>query len=367
MAKRIAIVGRHPVLEPGFNAAMSLNEALGFEAHGCHVTLYLPISSDHDPHALLARAGFAGFDTLPRFGGSFDIVPFHAAPEVSGADVLVWQSYRASEHPLLLSFRGTSILRTKNAPRIFTGFVKDDRRRATGLMQQFDLMALSLRADARVARSSLEDARGFRYVPRGFVVDWLNGTGRTPTPTIGMDRAIKTADDGARARAHIVEVATRLRGALPSLHVLTLRETIESLASENVPNLPLRDYYDRFLNRLWLYFPIDFEHSVHVSGYSRSPEGRRLFTGLYENQIVEAQIAGGLVIARRDDIPRELVMLPKESIVDDYEDGDALFAAAMAHIEHFEERSRLTRAMARERHSHIEMTRAWLAAIDRIG
>ena len=30
MTKKIAIIGRHPTLEPGFNGGMSLNEALGF-------------------------------------------------------------------------------------------------------------------------------------------------------------------------------------------------------------------------------------------------------------------------------------------------------------------------------------------------
>lgn len=365
MTLRIAIVGRHPTLEPGFNAAMSLNEALGFEAHGCEVTLYLPVSPDHDPDALLAKHGLT-YDLLDRHGGRFDIRPITSAAEVS-ADVMVWQSYRASEHELLMQFKGRDIIRTKNPPRMFIGDPEHDRTRAQGTLAQLDLVALSLQADHDIILRDHPDlASRYAYVPRGFVVKWLHGANRGAVPIIGLDRAVKADDDVGLARAHIASTIGRLRQTYPQLHALTLREQVPEIASEKVPNLPLRDYYDRFLNRLWLYFPIDFEHSVHVSGYSRSPTGQRIFKGLYENQIVEAQIAGALIVTRRDDIPTELIMLPDQSIVEDYDDIDALTATAGAHIEDFDARSAETRRLAAERHSHIRMTGMWLDAISRL-
>jgi hypothetical protein len=360
---RIAIVGRHPTLEPGFNAAMSLDEALGFEAHGCEVTLCLPISPDHDPDALLASQGL-DYDTLDRFGGSFDIRPIASAADVS-ADVLVWQSYRASEHQLLLQFKDRDILRTKNPPRMLTGHLEDDRRRAAGSLKQLDLVALSLQADMDILLRDHPDlAAHYAYVPRGFVPEWLHGRNRSDRPTVGLDRAIKPAnEDVAPARAHIIETVLRLRKNYPDLHALTLREQVAEIGSERIPHVPLRDYYDRFINRLHIYFPIDFEQSVHVSGLTRSPEGQRIFTGLYENQIVETQMAGGLIVSRRDDIPTELIMLPGVSLVESYDDIDALVEVASAHLDNFEARSAETRRLATERHSHIRMTAMWLDAI----
>lgn len=362
--RKIAIVGRHTALQPGFNAAMSLNEALGFEAHGCEVTLYLPHTEGRNPRRDLRRAGYRSFDDLPRFGGRFDVKPFAKGTEVGQADVLVWQTYNAADQPLLLELRRPSMLRTKNVPRAFTGNPARDAKRLAALSENFDLVALSLRADQHIVREHFPDhKRRFRYVPRGFVADWLDGNGRGAAPTIGLDRT-KSPDSVDRAQRHILTLGRQLRGNWPELQFLSVREEVEGLGSEGVPTLPLRDYYNRFLNRLWLYMPIDFEHSVHVKGLARTPEGQRLFLGLYENEVVEAQLAGALVLVRRDDVPRELLMLPAESQVESYDDEAALLAAATAHLENFAARSRRSRERAQARHSHLEMTRAWLAALD---
>lgn len=361
--RKIAIVGLHTALKPGFNAAMSLNEALGFEAHGCEVTLYLPHLEGRDPHAWLRRAGLRSFDDLPRYGGQFDVKPVSGLADLKPADVLIWQTYNALDLPLLAELRRPSMLRTKNVPRAFTGMPGRDAARVSGFTKDFDLIALSLRADEHILREHFPDQkRQFRYVPRGFIADWLDGNGRAKRPTIGLDLA-KSADT-ARARRHITTLGQQLRGRWPDLRFLSVREEVDTLGSEGVPTLPLRDYYDRFLNRLWLYMPIDFEHSEHVKGLVRTPDGRRMFLGLYENEVVEAQLAGALVLARRDDIPRELLMLPAVSQVDSYDDEDALLAAASAHLENFAERSRISRERARARHNHVEMARAWLAALD---
>jgi hypothetical protein len=362
--RKIAIVGRHTALTPGFNAAMSLNEALGFEAHGCAVTLYLPHTAGRNPRMALRRAGYRSFDDLPRFGGQFDVKPLAGGTDLDPADVLIWQTYNAADTPLLPELRRPSMLRTRNVPRAFTGEPARDVKRLAAFSENFDLVALSLRADQQIVREHFpEHKRRFRYVPRGFIADWLDGNGRGAAPAIGLDQA-KGPDTVERARRHITTLGQQLRDRWPDLRFLSVREEVDALGSEGVPTLPLRDYYDRFLNRLWLYMPIDFEHSVHVKGLARTPDGRRMFLGLYENEVVEAQLAGALVLARRDDVPRELLMLPNESQVDSYDDEAALLAAATAHFENFTERSRLSRERARARHSHLEMARVWLAALD---
>lgn len=362
--RRIAIVGRHTALTPGFNAAMSLNEALGFEAHGCAVTLYLPHTAGRDPRQALRRLGHTDYDDLPRYGGQFEVKPLKTAADLDPADVLIWQTYNAADKPLLPELRRPSMLRTKNIPRAFTGDPQRDAKRLAMFSENFDLVGLSLRADQQIVRTHFpEQRRRFRYVPRGFIADWLDGNGRGTTPTLGLDQA-KGPDTVERARRHILTLGQQLRGRWPDLRFLSVREGVETLGSEGVPTLPLRDYYDRFLNRLWLYMPIDFEHSVHVKGLAHSPDGQRLFLGLYENEIVEAQLAGALVLVRRGDVPRELLMLPAESQVESYDDEAALLAAATAHLDDFAARSQRSRERARALHSHLEMARAWLAALD---
>lgn len=361
--RKIAIVGMHTALKPGFNAAMSLNEALGFEAHGCEVTLYLPRTPGRDPHSWLRRGGYRSFDDLPRFGGQFNVKPLAGLADLEPADVLIWQTYNAKDLPLLAELRRPSMLRTKNVPRAFTGEHARDSARMAAYLKEFDLVALSLRADQQIVRANFpEHKRRLRYVPRGFIAEWLDGNGRGRVPTIGLDLA--KSEDTARARRHIAKLGQQLRGQWPELRFLSVREEVDTLGSEGVPTLPLRDYYDRFLNRLWLYMPIDFEHSEHVKGLARTTDGRRMFLGLYENEIVEAQLAGALVLARRDDIPRELLMLPAVSQVESYDDEAALLEAATAHLENFAARSQRSRERARARHNHLEMARTWLAALD---
>lgn len=369
MTKKIAIIGRHPTLEPGFNGGMSLNEALGFEQLGCEVCLFLPTSETHDPDKLLTKRFFTDYDELPRFGGQFDVRPFTGPDDLKKFDVLIWQSYRPQETPILVSLRTLDIFKTKSPPRLFSGKRARDMPKAKGMLRDFDLVAVSLKADETAASENL-GAMGerFRYVPRGFNPAWLNGEARDSVPTIGLDRAVKVEDRGIRAGRHIVEVGVRLREKLRDIRFLSMRAQIKELDSEQIPGLPLVDFYNRFMNRLWIYFPIDFEFSGHrQDNLVTGPNGRRMYIGLYENQIVETQLAGGLVIARKDDIPDELVFLPEESLVDNYTDIDAMVSKAMSHIENFEERSKKVREIAIERHSHLVMTKAWLQEIERMG
>lgn len=358
---RIAIIGRHPTLEPGFNSTMSVTEALGFEAAGCDVTLLLPKSPAHDPGALLAAKRLRSMDDLCRYGGSFDVKVMEQAGDATSHDVILWQSYRPEEHSILTSLRGCSAIRTKSAPRLFTGTKAHDERKALGMLRDFDLVATSLQADATIVEDIMPNlADRFRYVPRGFHLDLLRGETRDAVPTIGLDRAVKAADDGRTASSHIIRLGLALQDLGRDTRFLSLRAKINELNSTRIPVLPFTDFYSQFIGRLWLYMPIDFEYSVHRAGRQLDRAGRKVYVGLYENQIVETQVAGGLILARRDDIAEELIALPAESFVDDYEDIASLVARALEHIDDFPRRSRKTREWARQRHGHVAMAENWL-------
>jgi hypothetical protein len=361
MSKKLAIVGRHPVLEHGFNATMSITEALGFEAVGCNVTLFLPHSSVHDPKGLAITKGVGSLDNLSRFGGNFEIRILDDSSKLSQYDIIVWQTYRPEEHFILESLKSTSAIRTKIPPRLFTGEVVADRRKALGMLEHFDFVATSLMADERIVQECLPDlVDRFKYVPRGFNRDWLSGSERDSIPTIGLDRAVKADDQGRLASAHIVKTGLALKKYFPNTRFLSLRSSIPELGSERIPVLPFREFYSRFIGRLWIYMPIDFDHSVHVKGRKVDSRGQKVYIGLYENQIVEVQLSGGLVLARRDDIAAELIALPDVSLVDSYDDTEELLRRALDHISNFAFRSTVTQAWATGRHDHIAMATKWL-------
>jgi hypothetical protein len=108
--------------------------------------------------------------------------------------------------------------------------------------------------------------------------------------------------------------------------------------------------------------PIDFDYSVHVKGKHINPLGGHRYVGLYENQVIETQLAGGLVVSRLGDIPSELIMLPEVSIVDSYE-FDAVYAVLVDQLDNFKEYSSLSKKKALERHDYLKTTQLLLQHI----
>lgn len=364
---KISVVGRHPTLEHGFNGLMSINWLRGFYSHGVTVELLLPKSLVHDPKRLLESKGLKNFDQLERWGADFEIREISDSDDVSkDTDVVVWQSYRPEESGLLKDLRRNDFFLTKNPPRVFSGDPLHDKKKAQGLCGQFDLVALSLRADLSEAESIGVMPQKFSYVPRGFDDSILSGSFRNSVPTIGFDRAVKAEDGGERAMRHIVGAGKILRDRIPEVSYLSLRETVADLNSQRVGSLPFNDFYNQFINRLWIYMPIDFMHSVHRKGYWVDKAGGHRFIGLYENQVVEAQLAGALILGRMGDIPDELIMLPDDSLVESYDEMDLIVDKLIAHIENFEVRSLATRSRALELHSIGNSSRLYLSSINRL-
>lgn len=360
----VCVFGRHPQVEPGFNGVMSIDEAIGFSNAGCKVHLYLPHTEQHDVAARLLKANKKNLDDLDRYGIDLEISVLKPG-ETTGKryDVGIWQCYRPSDEPYFAEFRRSSGLVTKNFPRLFVSDEIEDMRVLRNQCKKFDLPAFSLMEDQRIAQR-LNPAATTCYVPRGFNPEWAYPEKDLTTPVIGFDKAVKAEDGGRRASAHILEVGKRIRARFPESRFFSLRGKEPDLDSINIGVLEFRAFYKAFLNPLWIYMPIDFDHSVHVQGRYTRADGSWGYKGLYENQVVEAQLAGAVPIFRKNDIPQELYRNGKTGIhVDSYDDPDALEAAVTSVIENFPEMSRAARAFALEHHSVTRMTHCWIEGI----
>lgn len=362
----ITIIGRHPELEYGFNGTMSLNWIQGFFKNGCKVELLLPQSSVHHPCKLLNDRGYKDYDQLPRYGGDFDIRMIKSADEIhSNCDVVIWQTYRAEENYLLNDLRRKNFLVTKNHPRVFTGNKDLDQLKSKKLLHNFDLIALSLLVDEKISKEINIPHEKFSYVPRGFDTNLLTGLTRSECITIGLDRPVKAGFNEHKAIEHIIKIANNLK-TFKKIDYLSMRQRVVELDSTKIPNLKFNEFYDQFINKLWIYLPIDFKYSIHNKGFYLSNDNSPLYLGLYENQIIETQIAGGLVVARSGDIPSELLMLPNESFVNSYEDHEIMTKVIIDHLENFESRSNITKLMATQRHDRNNSALIYLEAIKKL-
>jgi hypothetical protein len=361
---KIAVYGRHPDLEHGFNGLMSINWLKGFYELGCEVTLYIPDLEHHKVAILLGLMDIGSLDDLPRYGAIFDIKVANSVNDIdSNVDAVIWQSYRPQEEFIRKQIKDAGIFIAKNPPGIMSGDITKDFRKVKGMSNNFDLIGTSLKSDfSIISRNHAEYSGSFAYVPRGFNTDLLQPD-KTKNPSIGFDKAVKGQEFGYKPIDHIVNSGQILKENIENIEYYSLRDNVESLNSMRVPNLPFNQFYKRFVNKIWIYMPINFDYSVHSKGKYIGAGGRHKYIGLYENQIIETQLAGGLILVRKDDIPPELLFLEEESQFESSSDVGDIVAKLMAHIENFSERSKIVRTKALETHSYLNATRVFLNAI----
>lgn len=351
----IGIVGRHPDLEKGFNGVMSMLWIKGLARFCNSITLYLPISETHKPYELLKKNNFDSFDGLNHWDTNFDIQPISSALEVKNdTDVIIWQSYRPQEEELRKEIRSRGFFMVKNPPRLFSGIAEKDEVKAKGLNREYDLILTSLNQDIRDLSNVSHNNDKFIYLPRGFDVKKLSCK-KPENPTIGFDKAVKGSEFGTKSIDHIIESGIALLNEYPQINFLSLRDSIERLKSKRIPLLGYPEFYNEFINKLWIYMPINFDYSVHKKGKVFNDIQHR-YIGLYENQIIETQISGGLIMSRNHDIPEELIMLPEESQFKDYNDTNIIKEKLLEHIMNFDERSEKTKKMAIEKHDYLKTT-----------
>lgn len=305
---KIAIFGHHPDLFPGFNSLMTANFSYGFACEGHEVHILLPETEMHPQSDRLQEQRLT-LDTLDRFGApEVSIRIITLTSDIEKFDLIVWQSYFPEDEAYWPVVRKAARIVSKNFPRLLTGEAGRDTIELSNACQRFDLVGLALKEDfdlARVTPNVPEEAlERCIYQPRGFREDWMKAMSDFDgAPVLGVERGV-----GERGPEYdyLRPVIQQLREVHPDLEVIGARLDEPGITTRHVGFLPAREFYCQFIAPLWAYLMIDMNRSRQsINAVMRS--GRRIYPGLYENQVVEAQMAGAVVVGHKDSLPEELI------------------------------------------------------------
>lgn len=361
---KIGILGGHPKLSPGFSSAMALNQIAAFSARGHTVHLFIPDTVDDRVRPKIERLGPEGLGALPKYGQTFTMSTVQEGDTFpSDLDVLIWQSYHARHEPLYPKKR--EFLTAKHFPRFVADTSEHYRRKALHQLKKYDLVALSLHVDVELVGTMHPDEHArFGHVPRGFSTTWLNPADKPSQPVVACDAAVKAEDGGERAITHMRALFDRLakRGERPSI-AATRHGAKQLRADRPVPPLDMIQFYRRMFHPAWIYMPCDFDYSVHNRNKFDGPDGKPVYIGLYENQVVEAQMAGVIPLVQRGHVDPEILFDETICTVSDYQDTDELVARYDAIVADFQRLSNRARTFAIANNSHDAMATAWLNLI----
>jgi glycosyltransferase involved in cell wall biosynthesis len=92
--------------------------------------------------------------------------------------------------------------------------------------------------------------------------------------------------------------------------------------------------------------------------------GKNVYPGLYENQVIEAQLAGAAVVGHEDALPEELVGSSRTGLrFGDFNDTAAIFDFMATVIENRKQVAEEAKGWARANHSVSNMTGPLLKAL----
>lgn len=306
---KIGVFGHHPDLYPGFNALMSANFVYGFSRLGHDVTLLLPEVGIRSQHARLAKLGKSVSDVDSFEAEAFDIRVIEPDTDLGRFDLVVWQSYFKEDEAFWPAIRKAARVVAKNTPRLLVGDPDRDARIFKGIIDRYDIVGLALNSDFALAAKSFassqpEALKRCLYQPRGFRQDWLvPNDDFDGAPVFGIEKGVGTSGD---EYSYLVPVLEELRRRHGTVDLIGARFDDPRLTTRRIGLLPARQFYRQFLAPLWAFLMINVDHS-RQSKNAFVINGRTVYPGLYENQIVEAQLAGAAVVGQADALPEELV------------------------------------------------------------
>ena len=360
---QVAIFGHHPDLFPGFNALMTANLAYGMAKSGSQVTVLLPETNSHPQ---IEKLGALGLDLkkLDTFGVEIEYRIFRTGVDLGRFDLGVWQSYFINDEAFFPNFRKAARVLTKNFPRLLTGDRDRDIKMLAGTANRFDIVGLALKSDMGLAESMMDKipdavSRSI-YMPRGFRDDWFDLPNVSGNPVFGIEKGV---DTDAYEYAYLIPVVERLRKEFGRIDVIGARLNDPAITTSTLGLLPARAFYQRFLNPLWAYLMIDVNRS-RQSMNAVTVSGKKIYPGLYENQVIEAQLAGAAVVGHEDALPVELVASDRTALrFSDFEDTASIFDFLAAVIENRAAVANEAKLWARTNHSVENMIRPLLAAL----
>jgi len=360
---KVAILGHHPDLFPGFNALMTANLAYGFARAGLEVTVLLPETKSH-PQLSRMESQSLSVHNLDRFGAHVEFRVVTPHENLGRFDLGIWQSYFADDEEFFPTFRDAVHVIAKNFPRLLTGDRDRDLNMLSGTANRFDVVGLALKADRAIAESMADAipdavARSI-YMPRGFRSDWFDPPRTSGPPVFGVEKGV---DTDSSEHAYLIPVMKRLRSEFGRIDVIGARLNDPALTTSTLGLLPAKEFYAQFLSPLWGYLMIDVNQS-RQSMNAVTVAGKNVYPGLYENQVVEAQFAGSAVVGHEDALPDELVASSKTGLrFNNFGDTAAIFDFLAAVIENRSEVAREAMEWSKANHSISNMVRPLLNAL----
>lgn len=360
---KAAVFGYHPDVFPGFNALMTANLVYGLAQEGCEVTILMPNTASHPQFEVLNQKGLT-VEALDRFGADFEIQVVSEGQTIGSFDLCIWQSYFSDDEAFFDDVRSGARILAKNFPRLLVGERDRDTKMLAGSANRFDLVGLALKADHRIA-ISLQDvipehvSRTF-YMPRGFRPDWFIQPSCDGSPIFGFEKGV---DVNSNEYEYLIPVIAELRRIYGEVRVIGARVRDERITTSTLGLLPARDFYSSFINPLWAYLMIDVNRS-RQSINAINVDGRKVYPGLYENQVVEAQMAGAAVVGHADALPEELIGSKRTGLqFQEFSKSDVIINFLCNVIDNREAIATEARAWAIKNHSVGNMIKPLLEAI----
>jgi hypothetical protein len=318
---RIGIYNGREATAGAFANAMSISQAYGIVKNGLEtsivsystidVTGALPNHYLDIDHRLIAETKSSE--------------PVRALSEF---DWVIWNSYRPEDDEILRSIRKNGVLVTKSFPRFFGNSESDNVKKLASRLDQFDFLAFGLERDALVAERLFSDNRRVGYIPRGFIVSLLKNQSQRDSFQICVDGPVRpnTVDRNTwKPEITIEELRHSLRNLKSryvNLNLVSSRVNLGIEGSTRLKSLPMFEFYKQFFWNSDLYIGPPFSRS-------RQTENTFLgdgYSGVYENQVIEAQMCGASILGEQFSIAPELLSPYQSESTIDFRDVNAMTA-----------------------------------------
>ncbi len=280
-----------------------MSQAHGFAWNGCEV-IVVKYGVEKPPLFLNDLIG----PGCP--GNVVEVQTHYPLDALARCDWVVWNTYRTADQADLQALRSRGVRITKSFPRLFGLSADDDFLQLRSRVDSFDFVAFALRADFEVAKKIDPSCKSFGYVPRGFISKWLVSKRQTNEFRISVDGPVRPRSQGDRNWNAESELSI-LDNVISALQKVKRRPIVVTSSRVRLPKsgsvrlglLPMHEFYRCFYKAIDLYIAAPLSRSRH----SESLFLGNGYRGLYENQVVEAQIAGAMILAEKYTVIDELL------------------------------------------------------------
>lgn len=362
---KIAIFGKHPVPQPGFEGVMSLYEAKWFSEFGHAVDLLIPFESLTHLNELCTAKQLRDFDSLEKLGSNFRIKPILPGDlrRMPAYDVGIWQSYTPGESELFgKEFKQRCHILSKNFPKLVGNEKYIHNSSVTNQFKAFDHLAFALMEDVQTLKLNdsffTEHEWQVSYVPRGADPELLNTEHKSPQPCLGFDAPVGS---DPRATQHIADTIALLKDRVPDLRVLSLNKDYENIETEKIPFGDFRFFYHNFMNPLWVYMTINYRYSPsHLVAAQRLENPEWNYKAIYEVQNVECQMAGVPLVGHPCNIIAELYEKGRTGFeFDDFENTEEIASIIERIFNNYDQYAKACRDFAIRNHSWEVCIKKW--------